>query len=93
MRRIQLTQDIRPLSEFRAHVASFIEQVHKTNRPLVITNHGKSTAVLLNVQVYESIVDRLELMEDIRKAKDDIDHGRVVDHETAMKQVLKKIRK
>ena len=52
MNRIQLDQDIRSLSEFRANVATFIQQVHKTNRPLVITSHGRSTAVLLNVSEY-----------------------------------------
>jgi len=37
MSRIRLDQDIQPLSEFRARVTSFIRQINKTHRPLVIT--------------------------------------------------------
>lgn len=46
MNRPHSDQDIHPLSEFRAKVASFVQQVHQTHRPVVITHHGKSAAVL-----------------------------------------------
>ena len=46
---INLEEDIRPLSEFRAHAASFVEHVKKTGRPLVLTQYGKSAVVLLDV--------------------------------------------
>ena len=45
MHRIQLDKDIQPLSEFRSKVATYIEQVHNTKRPLLITQNGKSSAV------------------------------------------------
>ncbi|NOE70456.1 type II toxin-antitoxin system Phd/YefM family antitoxin, partial [Vibrio cholerae] len=47
MSRIHLDQDIQPLSEFRAGVASFIKQINETRRPLVITQRGKGVAVVL----------------------------------------------
>ena len=56
MSRIQLDEDIRPLSEFRANVASFIEHVRETKRPLVITQRGKSAAILLDVAEYEALL-------------------------------------
>lgn len=90
MHRIQLNQDIRPLSEFRANVATFIEQVHKTNRPMVITHHGRGTAVLLNVDDYEAMVEELELRRDIGTAEKQIREGKVVPHEVAMKRLRKK---
>jgi prevent-host-death family protein len=48
MQRLRIDQDIRPLSEFRSGVASFIKQTHETKRPLVITQHGKGVGVLLD---------------------------------------------
>ncbi len=36
MSRVHLDEDIRPLSEFRAGVASFVKQFHDT-RPMVLT--------------------------------------------------------
>lgn len=90
MQRIQLHEDIRPLSEFRANVASYIQQVHQTNRPLVITHHGKSTAVLLNVNEYENLLEKLDLLEDIQKAERQIDAGKGIVNGVAKKLVLKR---
>ena len=56
MERINLEEDIRPLSEFRAHTASFVDHVKRTGRPLVLTQHGKSAAVLLDVREYQRLL-------------------------------------
>ncbi len=69
MQRIKLDQDIKPLSEFRANTTACIQQVHDTKRPIVITQHGKSSAVLLAVQEYEFLIEQLELLKDIRLAE------------------------
>ncbi|ABB23777.1 type II toxin-antitoxin system Phd/YefM family antitoxin [Pelodictyon luteolum] len=53
---INVEEDIRPLSEFRAHAASFVDHVKRTRRPLVLTQHGKSAAVLLDVREYQRLV-------------------------------------
>jgi len=58
---INLEEDIRPLSEFRANTASLVRQVKKTGRPLVLTQHGKSTVVLIDVRQYQSMVSCIEL--------------------------------
>jgi prevent-host-death family protein len=48
MQRLKISQDIKPLSEVRTGIANFIKQVHDTKRPVIITQHGKSVAVLLD---------------------------------------------
>lgn len=93
MRRLQVNKDIRPMSEFRAGVASFLKQVHDTKRPLVITQHGKSVAVLLDVDEYENLLERIELLEDIQTAETQIEKGRGVEHEKARARVMKRIGK
>jgi prevent-host-death family protein len=60
MNGIDLENDIRPLSEFRANTAALVRQVKKSGRPLVLTQHGKSTVVLLDVRYYQSLVAALE---------------------------------
>lgn len=93
MNRPRLDQDIHPLSEFRAKVASFVQQVHKTHRPVVITHRGKSAAVLLDVSDYESLLDKLELIQDVRDAEKQIDSGEGIGHETARRQLLARLNK
>ena len=92
MRRIQLDEDIRPLSEFRSHVTSFINKVRETKRPLVITQRGKSAAVILAVSEYESLIEQLELLRDIQLGDAQIKEGHGVSHEEARKQILENIR-
>ena len=92
MHLIQLNQDIRPLSEFRANVASFIEQVNKTNRPLVITNHGKTSVVLVNVNEYEAMMDKLELLQEMTEAERELDAGKGIPHAQARKAILSKLK-
>ena len=88
MPRPELDEDLRPLSDFRSHVASCIRQVRKTKRPLVITHHGKSAAILLDVSEYESLMRRMEVLEDIRVAEAQLAQGKGVPHESALRQVL-----
>lgn len=92
MPRIVLDQDIRPLSDFRSNVSSFIKQVHETKRPLVITQHGKSSAVLMDVSEYERMVDKFELIQDIEIATRQIDDGQGVPHKQAYKRLKNRIR-
>ncbi|NTV06004.1 MAG: type II toxin-antitoxin system Phd/YefM family antitoxin [Chlorobiaceae bacterium] len=61
MERINLEEDIRPLSEFRANTASLVQQVKKTGRPLVLTQHGKSAVVLLDVRQYQFMLSSIDL--------------------------------
>lgn len=91
MPNIRVSEDIRSLSEFRANVAAFVEQVRKTRRPLVLTQHGRTSAVLLDVSEYERLVERAELLEEIRTAEEQIARGEGVDHDEARAQLLSRL--
>ena len=93
MQRIQLTEDIQPLSEFRANVASFIEKVRQTKRPLVITQRGKSAAIMMDVVEYEKLIDKLELLTDIQIAESQLKKGEGITHKEAKNKILGKINK
>jgi prevent-host-death family protein len=91
MQRLILDQDIKPMSEFRAHTAACIQQVQKSKRPVVITQHGKSAAVLIDVSEFEAMSQRLELLEDIAMGESMIDEGKGISHDNAKEMVLKRI--
>src|SRR5450432_2630147 len=87
MRSGRPSQDIRPLSEFRANVATFVEQVQTTKRPLVLTQHGRSAAILLAVESYEALIERAELAEDVRTSEAQIATGQGIAHGKALATV------
>lgn len=90
---IRLSEDVRPLSEFRANAAAFVEHVQTTRRPIVLTQHGRSAAVLLDVLEYERLVERVEVLEDIRLAEEQIARGEGIDHDEAEQEVLARLRR
>ncbi|MFY8327877.1 MULTISPECIES: type II toxin-antitoxin system Phd/YefM family antitoxin [unclassified Pseudoalteromonas] len=92
MSRIHFDQDIQPLSEFRAGVASYIKQINETRRPLVITQRGKGVAVVLDVAEYEAMQEKIELLEEMRTAEAQLASGLGVTNEDARSQVLRRIK-
>jgi len=93
MPRLILDEDVKPLSEFRAHITSCLSQVRTTRRPVVITHHGRSAAVLLGVAEYEGLMNKVEILEDIRLAEDQLAQGRGVSNETALKEVMARVKR
>ena len=93
MQKISVEQDIKPLSEFRANAAGFIEQINKTGRPIIITQNGKGAAVVLGVSDYDALMEKLELLEEIHIAETQMSEGKVTENEEARKQILEKLKK
>ncbi len=93
MSSIRFSQDIRPLSEFRANAAAFVQQVRDTRRPLVLTQRGRGAAVLLDIAEYERLVEQAELLQDIATAEEQIAAGEGIEHEEAKQQILARLRR
>ena len=93
MQRLKIDKDIKPLSEVRTGIATFIKQVHETKRPVVITQRGKSVAVLIDAYEYEAMQDKIELLTEIQTSMVQLENGVGVDHEGAKEKVLKRILK
>jgi len=93
MQRLKINQDIKPLSEIRTGIATFIKQIHNTKRPMIITQHGKSVAVLIGANEYEAMQEKIELLTDIHTSINQIENGQGIDHEDAMDSVLKSVLK
>ena len=55
MNAIRLSQDIRPVTDLKAHGAELVRQVTVEGRPVVLSRHGRavrrSTAARMNVKV------------------------------------------
>lgn len=93
MQRLKIDQDIRSLSEVRTGIANFIKQVHDTKRPVIITQHGKGVAVLLDASEYEAMQDKLELLTDVQMSINQLENGQGVTHEDAKATILKRVKK
>ncbi|MBI2264961.1 MAG: type II toxin-antitoxin system Phd/YefM family antitoxin [Armatimonadetes bacterium] len=93
MKRPRVDEDIRPMSELRTGIASFLKRIHDTKRPLIITQHGKGVAVLLDAGEYEALQERIEILQDIQTSLGQIETGHGIAHDRAKATVLKRIGK
>jgi prevent-host-death family protein len=91
-RRVKLNTDIRPVSEFRANAAEWIEHVKSSRRPLVLTQRGHSAAVVLDVDEYERMVEEIDLLSDVRSAMQQIDAGHAVSNRAAKAELRRRFR-
>ena len=89
---VKPTEDIQPLTTFRANVASFVDQVRQTGRPLVLTQHGRSAAVLLGAADYEALIDELEVLRDIHISERELAEGKGVPHSEVAEELRELIR-
>lgn len=91
MKRMNLQEDIQPLSEFRANAAAMLRRVRETRRSLVLTQRGHSAAVVLDVAEYERLLKELDLLRDVHRAERQLADGEGVAHEDARAEVLDRL--
>ncbi len=87
MPKLKPSRDIQPVTEFRANAAQFIEQVQATREPVILTQHGRSAAVLLDVASYEGMLDELALLRDVRTAEQELAAGKTLTHAAVAKKL------
>ncbi len=92
MERIRVTDDIRPLSKFRAEATSCIKHIHATKRPMIITQRGKGVAVLLDIKEYETLQEKIEVLQDIYKAERQIESKQTTPHMQTKANILKRLK-
>lgn len=87
VQRLKPSRDIQPVSEFRANAAKFIEQVRETRKPMVLTQHGKGAAVLMDLESFEALMEELEVHRAYEDAEQSTREGRGIPHEDVMKEL------
>jgi antitoxin YefM len=91
MTRLKPSTDIQPLSAFRANAAGFLKEVRESRRPLVLTQHGKSAAVVLDVEQYDALMEELEVIREIKEARAQLARGEGIPHEKAMAELRSRV--
>lgn len=88
-----ISSDIEPLSEFRKKSADFVKRLKKEKHPIVLTQHGKSAAVLLDVSEYEHLAKKIEMLEDLLEAKQQVEQGNTFTMKEAADRIDKHLSK
>ena len=90
MNHANLAEDIYSVSDFRADITSMISKTKETHRPIVLTQRGKSSAVVLDIRDYQNMLDKFQFMEAVIRSKKEIENGDFYTEEEANRLVFDK---
>lgn len=85
--RLKVSEDLVPITELRQNSARIVSRLQRSRRPIVITQRGRSAAILESVEEYERRLDRLELLEKVARGLRAAQKGRLIDDRQAMRQL------
>ncbi|MFN0207191.1 MAG: type II toxin-antitoxin system Phd/YefM family antitoxin [Planctomycetota bacterium] len=77
MKPIQVASDIVPIGEFKAHASEVLRGLRVHMRPVIITQSGKPTAVLLAAEEFDRLTERARFIEAVEAGLQDSKNGRV----------------
>jgi prevent-host-death family protein len=74
---ISYKEDILPVSELKKNTRRVLEQVRRTQRPVILTVNGKASSVLIDVDSYEKQIKALNLSNLLLEAENDIKENKI----------------
>lgn len=88
---MKLTEDIKPVTQLKTRAARVLEELRENQRPVVITQNGKASAVLLDVESYEKLKSTVLMMRLLSMSDADAAAGRVHSHAEVFSALRKKL--
>ena len=89
---INASQDVKPISDFRKDSAKVLKRLKETKKPVLLTQHGRSVAVLLDVEEYESREYDRQLARAIAEGLDAVAEGEVHSHASVMRDAKRPLK-
>ena len=74
---IKLQETIRPSADLRNHYSDISRQCKENKEAVIITVNGRGDTVTLSYEEYKNMKARIELLEVLAEAEDDVINGRV----------------
>lgn len=84
-------KNIRPLTDFRNHMKEYIRELKINKKPLILTQHGKGTAVLLDAEKYQELQDQIDFMRKVALGLEDVKNNRIHPFSEAISEIDKMI--
>ncbi len=90
---MNVLEDVCPISEFRENAATLVAKVRTDNRPLIITQYGKSSAVLVSAESYQELLDKIQILSEIAESEAEIISGKGIEQDDFFNQLKDNYRK
>ena len=74
---LALQESIRPSADLRNHYSGISRQCKENKEAVIITVNGRGDTVTLSYEEYKNMKARIELLEILAEAEDDVKNGRI----------------
>ncbi|MES1945418.1 hypothetical protein PC39_14922 [Salinisphaera sp. PC39] len=71
------------VTTLKRKATELLSELAKTREPILITQHGLPSAYLVDVETYERLQERMQLLEGIARGERAVEEGRTLSHEEA----------
>lgn len=69
------------VTNLKRNATRILAELRETGDPVLITEHGKPAAFLVDVKQFEAMKTRMDLLEGIARGERDIAEGHVITHD------------
>jgi prevent-host-death family protein len=77
------------VTTLKRQATELLSDVERDKEPILITQHGLPTAYLVDVESYELMQQRMNILEGIARGEQAIAEGRAVSHAQAKKRLAR----
>ena len=90
MRPLRVSENIIPVSDFKAQAAEWLRRLGQNADPVVITQNGKAAGVLLSPAAYDALTERVAFMRSVAAGLADAEAGRVTPHADVVAEIRRR---
>ena len=73
---MDITKDIRPLTEFKRETTRFVARLKETGRPSVLTVNGKPSVVVMDAAAWQDMQDQIDYAQTVAGIRKGLDQAR-----------------
>ena len=77
------------VTTLKRRATEVIATLESDREPVLITQHGRPAAYLLDVDTYETLQRRLAMLEGVARGERAVEEGRTLTHEQAKKRLAR----
>ncbi len=88
---MKLSEDIKPVTQLKTGAAKLIDELKQRRRPVVITQNGRASAVMLDVASYERLKNAALMMRLLAMSEAEVSAGRVHSQEEVFAELKQRL--
>jgi prevent-host-death family protein len=77
------------VTTLKRRATEILAEMAQAREPVLITQHGRPAAYLVDVETFDALHERLELLEGIARGERAVEQGRIVSHPEAKKRMAR----